>query len=81
MTNHGTPVVRATSRQTLRRADQCRKPDQRRGGVNDFDVCGFFQQFPDNICSQEENANWISGNQSSVAIPRKANGSRAAAWT
>jgi hypothetical protein len=26
--------------------DQCRKPDQRCGGVNDFDVCGFFQAVP-----------------------------------
>jgi hypothetical protein len=26
--------------------DQCVEPDQKRGGVNDFDVCGFFQAIP-----------------------------------
>ena len=26
--------------------DKCIEPDQRSGGVNDFDVCGFFQAIP-----------------------------------
>jgi hypothetical protein len=34
--------------------DKCLEPNQRTGGVNDFDVCGFFQAMPKSLYAQRK---------------------------